>query len=188
MQLGDKLAIGSLPIGLGSLALGIGFPVLVPHLSPTMAEVLVWGGGAFIAAGLLFLMLAHLPWSRLHHLLPTARIPLREAARLAYEAGEGGLMEGVQDQIGGDTVEERTRRHVLNMLHRKLAMWGRSPPSKKMLRVLPELMWKYRWVPGSDAIQFVPPHTGGLIVDISVSRSDLSSYLAFNRRVKKYVI
>jgi hypothetical protein len=187
MQLGDKLAIAAIPLGIGGVAVGIGVPLKYQHIPAWGVDILFWGGLALIAAGFLFLLVVHMPWKR-RLPAPFGRVPLQKAAHMAFEAGEGGIAERLADRLDEGTVEERTRRHVTAMLYRRVAMWGKSLPSTQSRPIPPDRMWELRWFEGEDALHLIAPRTGGKISDVRVSRKDLNSYLAEQRRLKSYTI
>jgi hypothetical protein len=172
-------------IGIGLALLGfLGMGALV--VWPTQVW-LGWGLMGFASVGLVLLALHQFLGFEIPPLTNFAlrRVPLLRAARLAFEASEGGLGQKLIDGLDGDSEQERIDHHVGSILNNRIRMWGRSPPSR-ILRPIPEKgRSTLKWSGAGSGLVAVYAGQAPSYADVAVSRADLSKLVARNKRLAK---
>ncbi len=105
-----------------------------------------------------------------------SRIPLREAARIAYEEARasGSILARAAERLGPDKSPEGILNHVAMYIAQDALIWGKRPPSTKSESIDPMQAMTDDFCDG--ATTFRPrgaPHN--VFTDLWVARKDLRS-------------
>ena len=113
----------------------------------------------------------------LHDRKPMGRkIPLMDAARIAYEKSEGTPIGETADTIIGPSIEDRLQYFVHAFLIDPVPLYGKKPPSTISRQIPIGEMKRLEWIPSTNTICYLG-NNKMFWEDIFVYRRDLKKYI-----------
>lgn len=107
---------------------------------------------------------------------PGRKIPLMDAARIAYERSEGTPIGETADTIIGPTTEDRLAYFIHAFMVELVPLYGIKPPSTISRQIPLKEMKHLQWVPSTNAIRYFG-NDQMFWEDVFVYRSDLKQYI-----------
>jgi len=104
------------------------------------------------------------------------KIPLMDAARIAYERSEGTAVGKTADTIIGPTIEDRLVYFIHAFMVEAVPLYGKKPPSTISRQIPLKEMKHLQWVPSTNAIQYFG-NDKMFWEDVFVYRGDLKRYI-----------
>ncbi len=104
------------------------------------------------------------------------KVPLMDAARIAYERLEGTAIGETADTIIGPTLEDRLVYFIHAFMIEAVPLYGKKPPSTISRQIPLKEMKHLQWVPSMNAIQYFG-NEKMFWEDVFVYRGDLKRYI-----------